>query len=347
MNRFFWAFIACFQLTFGLAQTSGREERTAGNAAMLAESLTKGLKSDSLKVNAFFDWITANVQYDVSVFQPGNRINPELQRTSLVLQTGKAVCQGYANLFYDLCRHAGIPVEIIEGYCRYSPQNPEQLQLHAWNAVKVNGKWYMADLTWGTGYLDLGTGQYVQEANRAFFLAESGKLAKTHFPFDPLWQLSYHPQTKDEFLSPAKTVANQTGRHTFNYPDSLRDYEKQDSASRRLQAFRRMHAFDPANEEPKVRLAYHYNRLAINLMKEYTRIRSGLKTREQLAGQQNKLNQMLSQAENYYTYSLKFTEGISSKSFYYVNINDNRKIIHSNLALIKDERSFIRRSAVN
>jgi transglutaminase/protease-like cytokinesis protein 3 len=112
----------------------------AGNAAALAESLTKGLTSDSLKVNAFFDWITANVGYDVSVFQPGNRINPELQRTGRVLQTGKAVCQGYANLFYDLCRHAGIPVRSLKGYCRYSLQNPEQLQLHAWNAVKVNGQ---------------------------------------------------------------------------------------------------------------------------------------------------------------------------------------------------------------
>ncbi len=347
MKKLFFAFIALFQLTFGLAQTSAREERPAGNVAVLAQRLTKGLESDSLKVNAFFNWITANVQYDVSVFQPGNRINPELQRTIRVLQTGKAVCQGYANLFYDLCRQAGIPVEIIEGYCRYSPQNPEQLQLHAWNAVKVNNKWYMADLTWGTGYLDLNTGQYVQEANRAFFLTGPGKLAKTHFPFDPLWQLSYHPQTKDQFMSPAKTVADPAGQHAFNYPDSLRTYEKQDSAGRRLQAFRRMHAFDPANEEPKVRLAYHYNRLAIDLMKEYTKIRSGLKTREQLAGQQNKLNQMLSQAEDYYTHSLKFTEGISSKSFYYANITDNRKIIHSNLALIKDERSFIRRSAVN
>jgi len=347
MNRFFWALIALFQLTFGLAQTPAPKEQPAGNVAALAESLTQGIAGDSLKVNAFFDWITTHVQYDASVFQPGHRINPDLQRTALVLQSGKAVCQGYANLFYDLCRHAGIPVDIVEGYCRYSAQNPDQLQLHAWNAVKVNGKWYAADLTWGTGYLDLGTGKYVQEANRAFFLAEPAKLANTHFPFDPLWHLSYHPQTRDEFTRTAKTVANASGRHTFNYPDSLRAYEKQDSASRRLQAFRRMHAFDPANEEPKVRLAYHYNRLAINLMKEYTKIRSGLKTREQLAGQQNRLNQMLSQAEAYYTHSLKFTEGISNKSFYYANITDNRKIIHSNLALIKDERSFIRRSAVN
>jgi hypothetical protein len=347
MNRFFWAVIGLFQLTCGLAQTSAGPPRPPKNAGVLAESLTQGLTSDSLKVNAFFDWITANVRYDVSVFQPGSRINPDLQYTGRVLQTGVAVCQGYANLFYDLCRHAGIPVEIIEGYCRYSPQNPEQLQLHAWNAVKVNGKWYMADLTWGTGYLDLGTGKYVQEANRAFFLTDPGKLKNTHFPFDPLWQLSYHPQTKREFTRTAEALAKPAEQNVFHYPDSLRAYEKQDSASRRLQAFRRMHAFDPANEEPKVRLAYHYNRLAINLMKEYTKIRGGLKTREQLAGQQTRLNQMLSQAEAYYTNSLKFTEGISSKSFYYANIADNRRVIHSNLALIKDERSFIQRSAVN
>jgi hypothetical protein len=35
---------------------------------------------------------------------------------------------------------------------------------------------------------------------------------------------------------------------------------------------------------------------------------------------------MLSQAEAYYTNSLKFTEGISSKSFYYANITDNRRV---------------------
>lgn len=346
MNRFFLALVACFSLTFCFAQPSGSKSRAVG-AAPLAQSLTKGLNSDSAKVNAFFNWITANIAYDVSVFEPGTRINPDEQKTGQVLQTGKAVCQGYANLFYDLCRQASIPVEIIEGYCRYSSQNPEQLQLHAWNAVKLNGKWYVADLTWGTGYLDLTSGNYVQEPNRAFFLTTPDKLINTHFPFDPLWQLSYQPRTKSEFTSTTKTVGNTSGKKTFNYPDSLQAYEKQDSASRRLQAFRRMHAFDPGNEEPKVRLAYHYNRLAINIMNQYTKIRAALKTKEQVAGHQSKLNQMLAEAESHYTNSLKFTEGISPSSFYYANINQNRKVIHSNLALIKDERNFIKKSAVN
>jgi hypothetical protein len=146
-------------------------------------------------------------------------------------------------------------------------------------------------------------------------------------------------------MSAAKKVANAPGKKTFSYPDTLQAYEKQDSATRRLMAYRRMHAFDPTNEEPKVKLSYHYNRLAIGTMNKYSQTRNTLKTKEQLAGRRDELNQLLTQAEAYFSNSLKFTEGISSKSFYFSNVTDNHQKIKSNLAVIKEERSFLKKNA--
>lgn len=47
----------------------------------------------------------------------------------------KAVCQGLADLFYRICLDRGIDCRIM-----YS-------ETHAWNAVKIDDKWYMCDAT--------------------------------------------------------------------------------------------------------------------------------------------------------------------------------------------------------
>ncbi len=328
------------------AQTPADKAKGETSPEALAKRLTKSLSNDSLKVQVIFDWITSNVVYDTSIFGGSSNITSESQKAPRVMQTGKAVCQGYANLFYELCQASGIPVSVIEGYCRFSPENPKEYQLHAWNAVKVNGKWYVTDPTWGTGYIDMSKGgRYVREKNVAFFLTSPDKLLNTHLPFDPLWQFSYSPVSRDDFMSAAKKVANAPGKKTFSYPDTLQAYEKQDSATRRLMAFRRMHAFDPTNEEPKVKLSYHYNRLAISTMNKYSQTRSMLKTKEQLAGRRDELTELLNQAEAYFGNSLRFTEGISSKSFYFSNVTDNHQKIKSNLAVIKEERGFLKKNA--
>lgn len=48
---------------------------------------------------------------------------------------GTAVCQGYATLYYALCRLVGLPVRVIASVN------------HAWNIVQVDGKWYNLDAT--------------------------------------------------------------------------------------------------------------------------------------------------------------------------------------------------------
>ena len=75
--------------------------------------LSLGGKTTYQKVQAIYNWITANVKYDYShLNDPAYR----LQYTAYAAAVQKkAVCQGYANLFYRLANDAGVDCRIITG----------------------------------------------------------------------------------------------------------------------------------------------------------------------------------------------------------------------------------------
>ena len=62
------------------------------------------------------------------------------------LVQGKAVCEGYAKAFQVVLRQLGIQSFIITG----SSVNPStgRPEGHAWNAVRIDGKYYHVDVTW-------------------------------------------------------------------------------------------------------------------------------------------------------------------------------------------------------
>lgn len=115
-------------------------EQTAYVNQSVQEILKKLLKpgmNDHEKVKAINDWVILNLKYDTS-----------LQKYTAYdgLSTGSTVCQGYSLLTYKLLKEAGIQNKIVEGTA-YSEGKP-QGQLHAWNLVLVDGKWYHLDTTW-------------------------------------------------------------------------------------------------------------------------------------------------------------------------------------------------------
>ncbi len=59
------------------------------------------------------------------------------------LVQGQAVCEGYARGFQYLMNRAGINCMIAVGASRR--------ENHAWNMVKIGGKWYYVDATWDDG----------------------------------------------------------------------------------------------------------------------------------------------------------------------------------------------------
>ena len=90
--------------------------------------------SDYIKIKKIHDFVCDTIQYDyINV----SNTDYKYQFTTYgALFKGRAVCQGYATLFYRLCREVGIPVRVITS------------SNHAWNIVKIDDKYYNIDCTW-------------------------------------------------------------------------------------------------------------------------------------------------------------------------------------------------------
>jgi len=175
----------------------------------LAEHLTQNKVNDSDKVVAIWQWVTHNIKYnmkDVIV----NKANSKYGTAQYVLRKKKANALGYAELFTELCKEAKIPVYTVPGYCKiaasYELYNQFFRERYAWNAVEINKKWYLLDACAGAGkiidrekkiirrlgkWFNIFTWQFQfkPEYDSTYFLPNPKKLAITHNPADPMWQL--------------------------------------------------------------------------------------------------------------------------------------------------------------
>ena len=100
---------------------------------------------------------------------------------AMVFENG-GVCAAYSNLFYDLAKKAGLEVKYIRGTITNSRR-------HAWNLVKVDGKWYHLDATW-----DDNNGG-VKDYNYNFYL-KSDKYMREN---DHLWNPKSYPKCKESY----------------------------------------------------------------------------------------------------------------------------------------------------
>ena len=165
----------------------------------LAGYLTSPAKNDSEKVKAIFTWITHNIRYDSRIHKVSRFGN---NGSSSILKTKKAVCRGYSNLFYSLCKEAGLTVVDIDGYAK---GNGYQIgdrfsgtPNHSWNAVNIQGVWHLVDPTWGAGYINEKL-EYIHQRNDYYLFPPAQELVYTHFPIDSTWQLTDNPISLLEF----------------------------------------------------------------------------------------------------------------------------------------------------
>lgn len=164
----------------------------------LAEYLTKPAKTDREKARAIFRWLTDRVAYNADDFLAGRP--PGDNSAGAVLKTRKSVCAGYAALFEALARKAGLEVVTVPGSAKGYGYVAGQAagENHAWNAVKVGGRWYGVDSTWGAGHLDPAKG-FVKGLEEEWFLTPPEQLVLSHLPTDPARQFLDRPVDGDTF----------------------------------------------------------------------------------------------------------------------------------------------------
>ena len=88
------------------------------------------------KAFALHDWLTDHAYYDLTFSYYG----PEG-----VLLHGTGVCQSYSEAYKLLLAEVGIDCQVLTGHARRIDGTMES---HAWNLVKIDGKWKHVDVTW-------------------------------------------------------------------------------------------------------------------------------------------------------------------------------------------------------
>ena len=184
----------------------------------IAHYLTRNLTSPTDKSRAIYYWIAHNIRYDVTkMYKNETYIDPQ-ELVDGALKYRKGICSNYAALFQACCKSVGVQSYIIEGYTRQN--NKTVLIGHAWNAVRINNRFYDVDATWASG--SLKGNRYIPEFRDEFFMISPAEFVKTHMPFDPIWQFSSNPVTSKEFEKGDFSKLNRVS--DFNYYDSIKVY---------------------------------------------------------------------------------------------------------------------------
>ena len=177
------------------------------NLPKLSHQLTSKLTTDVEKFRAIFTWVCANVANDYGLYEKNMRKRRRFKNDSLklsdwntdfrklsfqkLLEDQKTICTGYAYLVNELSRLANINCEIIHGFAKTSTIDTDELDVpnHSWNAVELNGKWYLCDPTWASGTPNSSTNQFEFNYNDGFFLSNPRLFAINHYPVEKKWLL--------------------------------------------------------------------------------------------------------------------------------------------------------------
>lgn len=177
------------------------------NLPELAYKLTSNLPTEVERFRAIFTWVCENIANDYRLYSRNMSKRQRYKDDSLklekwnshfrtlvyekLLKRNKTICTGYAYLVEELAQLANINCKMVHGYARTSTIDVETLDMpnHSWNAVELDGKWYLCDPTWASGIPNPETFQFQFYYNDGFFLPNPKLFAINHYPIDKKWLL--------------------------------------------------------------------------------------------------------------------------------------------------------------
>lgn len=193
--------------TVSYLSDAAQEEKVAQIEKEVFRTLKISGKSDYQKVKAIYDYICSNVSYDYTNLNDDTYIQKYTAYAALIDKT--AVCQGYASLLYRIVLDAGVDARVISG----DAGGP-----HAWNIVRLNGKYYNLDSTWDAGRENYS---YFLKSMKAFSdherdeeyssseFTEAYPMAESDYPVNHV-----HNVVTDEAVEPTCTTEGKTeGSH--------------------------------------------------------------------------------------------------------------------------------------
>ncbi|MGB3183184.1 MAG: transglutaminase domain-containing protein [Cyclobacteriaceae bacterium] len=184
--------------------------------AQLALKLTEDLPADRQKFRALYTWVCTNIKNDYRLYDRNRRKRlkyrdqPEKPQrwhrefarivSERLREDRSTLCTGYAYIMRELAGYVGIKARIINGYGRTAHTNvkDEAYVNHSWNAVLLDGAWYLCDPTWSGGYIQ--DGRFMPQYDDVYFLADPHLFILNHYPADPAWTLLDEAPPLEKFL---------------------------------------------------------------------------------------------------------------------------------------------------
>ncbi len=151
-------------------EIADRTERLEEKARGILAGMPAGGEYE--KVKYIYEYLVTHTEYVQNAADDQNICS--------VLLSGRSVCQGYAKAMQYLLQKAGI-------FCIFVSGKVESGENHAWNMVRIDGKYYYVDATWGdASYVASGSGlSYggkLPEINYEYLCVTDEQLFKTHRP---------------------------------------------------------------------------------------------------------------------------------------------------------------------
>lgn len=205
-------------IDFSRAEANARQHKGAdlSNLPVITHKLTAYLDTDVERFRAIYYWVTHNIKGNNHLLSTNEHMTRKLQDSprelsqwqkkftlkvfTTLLKNKSTVCTGYAYVLKQMANYAGIECIIVNGYGlatikRFKEGDPPN---HSWNAVKLNGKWYLCDATWATGYTIITSDEFVFDYDERYFLMAPQSFALDHKPLDEKWLLHTTPSPNEK-----------------------------------------------------------------------------------------------------------------------------------------------------
>ena len=168
----------------------------------VAHLIADSCKTELEKVYTVYTYIAGSYKYDLNRLKLiyKREIKRELY-LSEVIKKKRGVCGDFSNLFVTLCDSLNIGCFRVSGYSRtfnlFHPVKKSYYN-HAWNVVRVEGKWYVLDVTFGMQHF---TNKRMdrERINYDFLFSDPVKFGIVHLPADPVFQLLNHQRSYKDF----------------------------------------------------------------------------------------------------------------------------------------------------
>lgn len=178
----------------------------------LSIRIQNNFSCDENRIRAAFSWVAHNIRYEKTldeVFQPHKRLyyisefvkkqqirKLKIAKIKHVFKNKRGVCIDYSIVLNELFNQFGLKSKVIVGIFKTDIKNSQDIKEsslfknHSWNAVFLNGKWKLIDVTMASGYYDSTENRFVRKFRDYYFFTSPIEFSKTHFPANTNWQLS-------------------------------------------------------------------------------------------------------------------------------------------------------------